>query len=304
MSKNKDIKRAGFVSVLGAPNAGKSTLVNAMVGAKVSIVSRKVQTTRCRIMGVAMQGQSQVVLIDTPGIFEPSKLLERAMVGAAWSSLDDADVVLHLVDASRKGKAYDHAAITSKIPEGKIVLLVLNKIDSVKKEDLLRLTQQMNDAYNYAATFMISALKGHGVDDLLGDLAVRMPENEWIFDPEQTTDMPSRFLAAEITREKIYDLLHEELPYAAYVETVGWEVFDNGSVKIDQSVFVQRETQKAIVLGKAGAQIKAIGQAARLELEQILGHQVHLKILVKVDERWPDKVQTFKILGLEGADRV
>lgn len=297
-------KRSGFVSILGAPNAGKSTLVNKMVGAKVSIVSRKVQTTRCRIMGVAMHGQSQVILIDTPGIFEPVKMLERAMVGAAWSSLDDADVVIHLVDAARKGKSLNHASITSRIPPGKPVLLVLNKVDAVNKPALLALTQELNAAYSYAGTFMISALKGSGIEDLLNDLSARLPENDWIFDPEQLTDMPVRFLAAEITREKIYDLLHQELPYATYVETTAWEPFDNGSVKISQLVCVQRETQKAIVLGKGGAQIKKIGQMARLELEEFLGHKVHLKILVKVDEDWSEKSQTFRLLGLSGASGV
>lgn len=291
--------RCGFVSVLGLPNAGKSTLVNALVGSKVSIVSKKVQTTRCRVLGIAMQGDSQVVLMDTPGIFAPKKTLERAMVGAAWSTLDQADAVLHLVDATNKKALMMNEIIIEKLVKDKPCILVLNKTDDVNKPDLLDLAAKFNERFDYEATFMISALKDQGVDDVLSYLAKNMPEGEFIFDPEQSTDMPMRFMAAEITREKIFHQLHEELPYAALVETESWENFDNGDFKISQVIYIQKETQKAIVVGKGGSRIKEIGAAARADMEEVFGAKVHLNLFVKVQENWGERPENFSLIGLE-----
>lgn len=290
--------RCGFVSILGLPNAGKSTLVNALVGSKVSIVSKKVQTTRCRILGIAVQEQTQLVLVDTPGIFSPQKTLDRAMVGAAWESLDNADVVVHLIDASIKNPLENNEIILSRLPADRPCFLVLNKTDQVKKPALLELAAKMNARFNYHATFMISALKNDGIEELSQKLAQIMPEGEWIFDPEQSTDAPMRFMAAEITREKIFHQLHEELPYAVMVETEQWENFDNGDYKISQIIYVQRETQKAIVVGKSGSRIREIGAAARKDMEEIFGAKVHLKLFVKVQENWPERAESLAIIGL------
>jgi GTP-binding protein Era len=292
------MKRCGFVSVLGLPNAGKSTLVNALVGSKVSIVSKKVQTTRCRILGIAMEGDAQVVLMDTPGIFAPKKTLEKAMVGAAWGTLDQADAIVHLVDTTDK-RALDHnEMITEKLPSDKPCLLALNKTDKVKKPDLLTLAADFNARFHYDATFMISALNKEGIEKILPALSTKMPEGDWMFDPEQSTDIPMRFMAAEITREKVFHQLHEELPYAVMVETEEWENFDNGDFKISQIIYVQRETQKAIVVGKGGSRIKELGAAARVEMEEIFGAKVHLKLFVKVQENWSERAENLAIMGL------
>jgi GTPase len=295
----KGTQRCGFVSVLGLPNAGKSTLVNALVGSKVSIVSKKVQTTRCRVLGIAMDGDSQVVLMDTPGIFMPKKTLEKHMVGAAWNTLDQADAVVHLVDATNKKALQTNEIIATKLPADKTCILVLNKIDAVQKEELLKMTMDFNQRFKYEATFMISALKGHGIKDVLSFLGKHMPGGEFIFDPEQSTDMPMRFMAAEITREKIFHQLHEELPYAALVETEEWENFDNGDYKIGQVIYVQKESQKGIVVGKDGHQIKELGSKARAEMEAIFGAKVHLKLHVKVQENWAEKVANLALIGLD-----
>lgn len=299
MSKFPENTRCGFVSIIGLPNAGKSTLVNTLVGQKVSIVSRKVQTTRFRIRGIVMKDDTQIVLIDTPGIFDPKKPLEKAMVSAALETLEDADVIVHLVDAAQSGALRENRSITEKLPQNRPCVLVLNKIDQTQKPELLALAAEMNKEHAYAATFMISALKDKGPQDLMADLAGRMPLSPFMYDPEQITDLPARIMASEITREKIFDRLHQELPYAIMVKTEGWEDFDDGSLKINQAVYVQRDSQKGIVLGKGGSQIKQIGEAARKELEEVLGRRVHLKIFVKVQGNWAEKSENFTQMGLE-----
>lgn len=293
-------KRCGFVSVVGLPNAGKSTLVNALVGTKVSIVSRKVQTTRARMLGIALRGAAQIVLIDTPGIFTPKKTLERAMVGAALSSLEDADFILHIVDAARGERAVEeNRDILNALAGRKNAVLVLNKVDRVEKSSLLAQAQALNDAFDYCATFMISALNGRGLADLAGYFAENLPEGPWMFPEDQVSDAPVRLMAAEITREKIFDRLHEEIPYAVFVDTEGWETFDDGSIKISQVVYVRKDSQKGIVLGKGGAQIKAIGQAARRDIEAMLDAKVHLKLFVKVQENWAERAENYRAMGLD-----
>ncbi len=303
MNKNNDLKdrKCGFVSVVGIPNAGKSTLINDMVGSKVSIVSRKVQTTRCRVLGIALCDNAQIILIDTPGIFKPRKTLEKAMVSSAISSFDDADFVIHMVDAAMKNPVEVNKMILRSLSQSgqKNVILVLNKIDKISKQELLNISLKMNEAFSYQATFMISALNGKGVSDLSSYLAQILPTEPWIYPEDQISNMPMRLMAAEITREKVFHQLHEEIPYSVFIETENWEDFDNGSVKISQVIYVQKESQKGIVLGKRGSKIKAIGQAARLELEEIMGQKVHLKIFVKVQENWAEKPQNYEIFGLE-----
>lgn len=294
--------KCGFVSVLGLPNAGKSTLVNALVGAKISIVSRKVQTTRTRVLGIVIHDKAQIVLIDTPGIFAPKKPLEKAMVHAAWNTLAEADLLLHIVDAAQKDAFENNRLIVDKLPRDKGCILVLNKTDKINKEALLKLAQDFTDQYSYAAVFMISALKKDGLQDVLAWLAQHLPESPYLFNEDDITDMPMRMLAAEITREKIYDRLHEELPYAIFIETENWEEFDNGSVKVDQIIYVQRDSQKGIVLGKGGRQIKELGEMARHDLEEILGRRVHLKLFVKVQENWSERSEIYRRLGLEWQD--
>jgi GTP-binding protein Era len=289
MNDKNTLTRAGFVAVIGLPNAGKSTLINAMVGAKVSIVSRKVQTTRDRILGIMMHGTAQIILIDTPGIFTPQKTLEKAMVKTAWGTIPDADIIMHIVDAAQADVRIKNADIQNKLPQGKLAILVLNKIDKIDKETLLTLSADLNAQHNYAATFMISALKKDGLDHLTAYIADNLPQNPYLYDPEQITDMPLRFTAAEITREKIFDRLHQELPYAIMVDTESWEQVENGTIHIAQVIYVQRDSQKGIVLGKGGSQIKAIGKAARLELEDMLEAKVNLKLFVKVKPDWPEK---------------
>jgi len=294
-----DNKKCGFIAVLGAPNAGKSTLVNQMVGTKVSIVSPKVQTTRSRIMGIAVQGNTQLVFVDTPGIFQPRRRLDRAMVAAAWGGASDADIILLIVDAE-KGNCRDTQSIIERMKtEGKRAHLVLNKIDQVAKETLLGLAQSFNEEGVFDEIFMISALKGKGVKDLMKFLTANMPEGPWHFPEDQVSDITERLLAAEITREKLYLQLRQELPYATTVETETWEERDDGSVKIEQVIFVERESQKSIILGKGGQQIKKLGSQSRLELEEILDRRVHLFLFVKVREKWGDDPERYRDLGLD-----
>ena len=281
-------KRCGFVAVIGAPNAGKSTLINRLVGAKVSIVTHKVQTTRIRIMGIAMRGNAQLVFIDTPGIFEPRRRLDRAMVDAAWRGAADGDRIMLMVDAKR-GVDDD----TRRIVEGlrrtkRVAILLLNKIDLVKREALLALAAELNETGVIEEIFMVSALKGAGVDDVMAKLADSLPKGPWMFPEDQVSNLPLRLMAAEVTREQIFLLTHQEVPYSVTVETEAWEEFKDGSVKIDQTIFVQRGSQKAIVLGRKGARVKEIGAAARTELGEMFERKVHLFIHVKVRDKWMD----------------
>lgn len=291
--------RCGFVSILGLPNAGKSTLVNTIVGAKVSIVSKKVQTTRTRVLGIAIEDQTQVILIDTPGIFKPKKTLEKAMVNAALSSFEDADFIVHLVDVTQKNPLENNRMIFDSLKGQENVILVLNKIDRIEKTSLLKTAQALNEACPYIATFMISAINGKGVKDLTAYLTKILPEGGWLFPEDQMSDMPMRLLAAEITREKIFHQLHQEIPYAVFIDTEAWEEFDNGSVKISQVVYIEKDSQKAILLGKRGSRIKEIGQAARLELEEIMEQKVHLKLFVKVQENWAERTENYALFGLD-----
>jgi GTP-binding protein Era len=293
-------KHCGFVSIIGAPNAGKSTLINRLVGSKVSIVSPKVQTTRTRVMGIVNKDATQVVFVDTPGIFAPRKRLDRAMVSAAWQGTNDAEIILLIIEVARGAVNEESQAIVDKLKQQqRKAVLVLNKIDLVDKDKLLKIATDMHETGVFTDIYMISALSGDGVDRMLKDITERMPEGPWMFNEDQVSDMPMRLLAAEITREKIFLQLKKELPYASTVETETWEEFDNGSVKISQVVYVMRDTQKAIILGKGGAQIKKIGEASRLELEQILERRVHLSLFVKVRENWTDDPDRYSAWGLD-----
>jgi GTP-binding protein Era len=291
--------KAGFVALIGAPNAGKSTLLNSLVGSKVSIVSRKVQTTRALVRGIAIEGEAQIVFVDTPGIFKPKRRLDRAMVTSAWGGAGDADVIALLLDV-RKGIDEEAEAILDKLPELKRPkVLILNKIDLIERSKLLELASNLNEKVPFAHTFMISALKGDGIQTLKRQLAEMMPEGPWLYPEDQISDAPLRMLAAEITREKIYERLHEELPYQSTVETDQWQVRPDGSVRIEQTVFVERDSQRKIVLGKGGQTIKAIGQAARKEIAEIAESPVHLFIFVKVRENWSDDPERYREMGLE-----
>jgi GTP-binding protein Era len=290
--------RCGFIAVIGVPNAGKSTLVNALVGTKVAIVSRKVQTTRATLRGIAIEGASQLVLIDTPGIFQPRRRLDRAMVQAAWGGAGDADQTLLVIDAA-KGVDEDVERILKRLKEAKApLLLALNKVDRVKKERLLELAADLNARLPFAATFMISALSGDGIADLKTYLAGVVPPGPWHYPPDEVSDAPLRVLAAEITREKIYDRLHDELPYQAAVETTDWQERKNG-IRIEQTIIVERDSQKRIVLGKDGSMIKQVSTEARKELARILERPVHLFLFVKVRENWGDDPARYRDLGLE-----
>ncbi|WP_246149159.1 GTPase Era [Skermanella pratensis] len=292
--------RCGFVALVGAPNAGKSTLLNTMIGAKVSIVSHRVQTTRTRVLGIATEGDSQVIFVDTPGIFAPKKRLERAMVAAAWQGASDADLVVQLVDAARKSIDGDTRAIIAKLKaSGRQAILALNKIDLIKRDKLLALSAELNAEGIFTDTFMISAETGNGVDDLRRHLASRMPEGPWHFPSDQLSDIPMRLLAAEIVREKLFLQLYQELPYSATVEPEGWEEFDDGSVKISMVVFTERDSQKAIILGKGGQRIKQIGATARTELEEMLERRVHLFLHVKVREEWTNDPERYRDWNLD-----
>ena len=288
--------KAGFVALIGAPNAGKSTLLNSLVGSKVSIVSRKVQTTRALVRGIAIEGEAQIVFVDTPGIFKPKRRLDRAMVTSAWGGAGDADVIALLLDV-RKGIDEEADAIFDKLPELKRPkVLILNKIDLIERSKLLEMAAKLNEKVPFAHTFMISALKGDGIQTLKRQLAGMMPEGPWLYPEDQISDAPLRMLAAEITREKIYERLHEELPYESTVETDQWQQRPDGSVRIEQTVFVERDSQRKIVLGKGGQTIKAIGQSARKEIAET---PVHLFIFVKVRENWSDDPERYREMGLE-----
>ncbi|MGL4489511.1 MAG: GTPase Era [Rhizobiaceae bacterium] len=291
--------RSGFVALLGVTNAGKSTLVNQMVGTKVSIVSHKVQTTRALIRGIITEGKTQMVLVDTPGIFTPRRRLDRAMVSTAWAGAKDADVVLFIVDAER-GFSGDAGAILDSLKESKgRNILVLNKVDRVDPPKLLDLANYAATAVKFEKTFMISALNGSGCKDLVKYLAEALPHGPWYYPEDQVSDLPMRNLAAEITREKLYERLHQELPYHSHVETEKWEEMKNGDVRIQQVIYVERESQKKIVLGHQGGTIKAIGQSSRMELGAILEQKVHLFLFVKVRENWGDDPERFREMGLE-----
>ena len=296
--------RAGFVALIGEPNAGKSTLTNRMVGAKVSIVTHKVQTTRTRIRGVAIEGNTQIVFVDTPGLFRPRRRLDRAMVAAAWGGAADADVVVLLVEAHRGVTPGVEAILErlAEIGEGRIVALAVNKIDRVKSKALLALTQDLNERYDFARTFLISAEKGHGCDDLKAWLAEVLPEGPWLYPEDQIADLPLRMIAAETTREKLTLRLHQELPYQLTVETESWEERDDGSARIDQIVYVARDGHKGIVLGKKGETIKAVSKAAREELEEFLGRRVHLFLEVKVRPGWLEEAERYGEMGLDFRD--
>jgi GTP-binding protein Era len=297
--------RCGFCAIIGAPNAGKSTLINALVGSKVAIVSPKVQTTRMPVRGIAIAGETQIIFVDTPGIFRPRRRLDRAMVTSAWAGAEEADAVLLIVDATdlaeRSPAARDTMAILEGLKDrkGKKTALVLNKIDGMKRTDLLPLVEKFHAAGVFEDVFLISALKGEAVADVAAWVAARMPEGPWLYPEDQAADIPSRLLAAEVTREKIYLRLHDELPYASAVETEKWEERKDGSVRIDQVVYVQRDGQKAIVLGKGGATIKKIGELARAELEELFGRRVHLFLFVKVREDWAENSEHYKEIGLD-----
>ncbi|MDZ7905085.1 MAG: GTPase Era [Cypionkella sp.] len=297
--------RAGFVALIGEPNAGKSTLLNRMVGAKVSIVTHKVQTTRTRIRGVAMEGAAQIVFVDTPGLFRPRRRLDRAMVKAAWGGAADADIIVLMIEAQRgltEGAGAIIDRMRDQIPQGRPVALAINKIDRVRAEVLLALAEKMNEAYPFVKTFMISAEKGYGVADLKAWLGGQLPEGAWFYPEDQLADMPMRMIAAEMTREKLTLRLHEELPYQLTVETEGWEDKKDGSTRIDQVVYVARDGHKGIVLGNKGETIKSVGQSARAEISEFLGRTVHLFLQVKVRPNWLEEPERFSEMGLEFRD--
>ncbi len=291
--------RCGFAALIGAPNAGKSTLINRLVGAKISIVSRKVQTTRMLVRGIMIEGAAQVVLVDTPGIFAPRRRLDRAMVSSAWRGAGDADVVALLVDA-KKGVDAEVSAILSelaRVPAPK--LLVLNKIDTLEPPRLLALAAALNREVAFAETFMISALRGHGVEKLKHELARLVPAGPWLYPEDQISDAPVRLLAAEITREKIFERLHDELPYQSTVETELWKDLPDGSARIEQTIYVMREGHKKIVIGEGGRTLKAIGTAARAEIAEAVEQKVHLFLFVKVRAEWQDDPERYREMGLE-----
>ena len=297
--------RAGFVALIGEPNAGKSTLTNRMVGAKVSIVTHKVQTTRTRIRGVAIDGDAQIVLVDTPGLFQPRRRLDRAMVAAAWGGASDADIIVLLVEAHRgitDGVERILDGLKDQMPRDATVALAINKIDRVKAESLLALTKELNERYKFAQTFMVSAEKGHGVADMMGWLGDNLPEGPWLYPEDQIADLPLRMIAAEMTREKLTLRLHQELPYQLTVETENWEERKAGSARVDQVISVSRPGHKGIILGHGGETIKAISTAARQELSEFMGRKVHLFLQVKVRENWLDEAERYSEMGLDFRD--
>ncbi|HEX5507284.1 MAG TPA: GTPase Era [Pseudolabrys sp.] len=291
--------RCGFVALIGAPNAGKSTLLNALVGSKVSIVSRKVQTTRALIRGIATEGNAQLIFVDTPGIFTPRRRLDRAMVTSAWTGAHEADLIGVMIDAS-KGIGDQTEPLLQRLDEAKPAkALILNKVDLVAKKSLLALAEAANAKAAFAATFMISALKSDGVADLKRWLAGKVPEGPWLYPPDQMSDAPLRQLAAEITREKLFEQLHQELPYHSTVETEAWKELRGGGVRIEQTIYVERESQRKIVLGKGGRTIKSIGAAARKEIAEIIEGKADLFLFVKVRENWGDDPERYRAMGLE-----
>ena len=297
--ENATQTRCGFVALIGAPNAGKSTLLNQLVGSKIAIVTHKVQTTRARIRAIALEGPAQIIFVDTPGIFAPKRKLDEAMVAAAWAGAAEADTTVLLIDARDGLNEANRAIVEGLEKAGLKVMLAINKIDTVPSEKLLVLADELNKLYPFTDTFMISAMKGHGVKDLKQTLADRMPAGPWLYPEDQVADLPLRMLAAEITREKLFLRLHDELPYASTVETETWQERKDGSVRIEQVVFVERDSQKKIVLGKNGQTIKAIGQAARTEIAEELGQKVHLFLFVKVREKWAEDPERLRMMGLD-----
>jgi len=297
--KVEDRTRCGFVALIGAPNAGKSTLLNALVGSKVTIVSHKVQTTRALIRGITIEGHSQLIFVDTPGIFSPKRRLDRAMVTTAWSGAHEADLIGVLIDA-RKGLDEEAEALLERLAEVKPTkILILNKIDLVPRSTLLLLTKIANEKAKFDSTFMISALTGDGVADLKQWLATQMSPGPWLYPPDQMSDAPLRQLAAEITREKLFERLHQELPYHSTVETESWKELRGGDVRIEQTIYVERESQRKIVIGKGGQTLKSIGESARREIVGIVEHKVHLFLFVKVREGWGDDPERYRAMGLE-----
>ena len=294
--------KAGFVAVIGAPNAGKSTLVNALVGQKVAIVSPKAQTTRARLMGIAIEGATQILLVDTPGIFEPRRRLDRAMVTAAWTGAEDADLILLVIDSAARERAEVERIIASLAERQHPLFLALNKIDLIEKAKLLALSADLTARLNPDKVFMISAANGDGVADLKQALAAAMPEGPWLYPDDEVSDATDRMIAAELTREQIVNQLHQELPYATAVETETWEDRPDGSTEIRQQILVERDSQKAIVIGKGGQRLKAIGAAARAEITHHLGRPVHLYLHVKVSPRWDEDRGLYREIGLEWAD--
>jgi GTP-binding protein Era len=291
--------RCGFVALIGAPNAGKSTLLNQLVGAKVSIVSRKVQTTRTQVRGIALSGPMQVIFVDTPGIFAPKRRLDRAMVTSAWGGATDADLIGVLIDVERFDNE-ENTRLLEKLAELKQPkFLILNKIDTIAKDKLLEITTKVNAQGNFEQTFMIAALTGYGVKDIMGWLETRLPLGPWLYPEDQISDAPLRFLAAEITREKIFERLHDELPYRSTVETEQWKERPDGSVRIEQTIYVERESQRKIVLGEGGQTIKSIGQKARIEIGEAAEATVHLFLFVKVRENWSDDPARYREMGLD-----
>ncbi len=303
MTVDSQEQKFGFVALIGEPNAGKSTLLNKIIGMKVSIVSPKVQTTRTRVLAVAVQDQSQIVFVDTPGIFEADKKnkMERAIVASAWEGIADTEIIVLLVDVSKK-IGHSTQLILDRLKEdkdsNKRYILVLNKIDRIKRDALLDISLKLNESYDFEATFMLSALKGSGVEDLMDYLAKNVSIGAWHYPEDHLTDMPMRLMAAEVTREKLFRLLHQEIPYALTVETENWENFDNGDIKIDQTIFINREAHKKIILGKGGSMIKKIGQQSREELEKLFETTIHLKLFVKVSEDWMDDEDRYSVWGL------
>lgn len=296
------VTRCGFVALIGEPNAGKSTLLNRMVGAKIAIVTHKVQTTRTRLRGIAVEGAAQIVFVDTPGLFAPRRRLDRAMVAAAWAGAEDADVVVLMVEAHRgltDGVEAILAALDERLPEGRTVALAVNKIDRVRRDRLLALAAELNARRDFARTFFISAETGDGVADLRAWLAGEMPEGPWHYPEDQVADAPLRLIAAEITREKLTLRLHQELPYTLTVETEAWEEKTDGSARVEQVIYVARQGHKGIVLGKGGETLKAVGAAARAELAALLERPAHLFLTVRVRERWEDEAERYRALGLD-----
>jgi GTP-binding protein Era len=294
--------RAGFVAVVGAPNAGKSTLVNALVGQKVAIVSAKAQTTRARLMGIAIEGGSQILLVDTPGIFRPKRRLDRAMVQAAWSGAEDAELILLVVDSDAGLTGEVERAVAGLEKRQHPLFVALNKVDLVKKHILLGLATALTDRLKPDQVFMISAAQGDGVPDLKSALAAALPEGPWLYPEDEVSDASDRMVAAELTREQIYEQLHQELPYASAVETETWTDRPDGSTEIRQQILVERDSQKAIVIGKGGSRLKAIGQAARKAISEHLGRKVHLFLHVKVNPKWGEDRSLYQDMGLEWAD--
>ncbi|MCK5425081.1 MAG: GTPase Era [Emcibacter sp.] len=297
MTKNES--HCGFVALLGAPNAGKSTLMNSLVGSKISIVTHKVQTTRTRFIGIALHKESQMIFVDTPGIFEPKKRLERAMVSAAWAGASDADVIIVLVDAERRIDDNTRRIIDGLREAGKKAVLAINKIDTIRRDSLLALVQELNEMGDFSEVMLISALKGDGLEDLKDVIVGYLPKGPWLYPEDQMTDITERMLAAEVTREKFFLRLHQELPYAATIETESWQEKKDGSVRIEQIIYVERDTQKAIVIGKGGRSLKEIGKMAREDLEEMFGRRVHLFIFVKVRKNWSDDKERYTNMGLD-----